>query len=1222
MSEGGRYRLEDRYLADEGTVFLTGIQALARLPLEQLRADRRGGLRTAAFVSGYPGSPLGGYDGAIAAAARLAPELPIVCRPAMNEEYGASAVMGSQLAAAQPDCRYDGIVGLWYGKAPGVDRASDALRHAVYAGTSMYGGAVAIVGDDPAAKSSTVPSSSAGVLSDMHVPLFYPGDPAEALDLGRHAIALSRATGLWTALKIVADVADATASVSLHPERITPIVPIVDGRPYAHHADGNLLTPRTIEVEREIYEVRYQLAREYAAVNRLNQVTVDPPDAWIGLVSSGITYREVREALARLGLASDEAIAGCGIRMLKMNLPMPFEPGTVRRFAKGLEEVFVVEEKRPGLESLVKDALYGVSERPRVVGKQDEAGEKLVPGYGALDADALVPLLRRRLARRVGDRLAPPRPRESAGFATLAVARTPFFCSGCPHNRSTQAPHGSLVGAGIGCHTMALLMDPERVGDIGGLGCMGNEGVQWIGMSPFVERPHFFQNLGDGTFFHSGQLAIQASIAAGVNVTYKLLYNGAVAMTGGQHPEGQLPVPAIVRSLLAEGVAEVLVTTDDVARYHDVVLPPGVEVWPRERLLEAQERLAKVRGTTVLIHDQACAAELRRARKRGKLPTPPQRVVINHRLCEGCGDCGQVSNCLSVEPFETPFGRKTRIDQTTCNLDYSCLEGDCPSFMTVTLRPPGRLARWLGRGEDEGKARSGRGLRASRALPPPHVTPDPPEDLPAPRRIVPDDEYAMRITGIGGTGVVTVAQVIGTAAMLDGYFVRGLDQIGLSQKAGPVVSDLRLSRSRPTATNRLGEGQADLLLAFDQLVAASEKGLLVTDRDRTTVVGSTSPTPTGDMITHPEIALPSPDRLAKRLADATRSQAQFWADAEATTEDLFGDATTANIFVVGMALQAGCLPVSPERLEEAIRLNGVAIEANVAAFRWGRAQVADPEAVAAARRRATRAVAEEAGIVEEGPAPAAQVAAARRPTEGARLTTALAARVAALGVAGREQQDELARYASELVAWGGEGEARRWLAVLERVRDAEEAARSGSRRLVMTVGAQLFKLMAYKDEYEVARLMLDADGLEPARELAGRRGRIAWKLHPPILRALGLRRKIGVPFGARPLVRLLARLRFLRGSVLDPFGYAEVRRVERALPGEYEAALDRVLPRLSADRLDEAIALAALPDGVRGYEDLKLERAAHFRTELAASVARFGAASDQTPDAPGSGVRA
>jgi indolepyruvate ferredoxin oxidoreductase len=1168
MASSERYRLDDRFLADSGVVFLTGIQALARLPLEQLRADRRAGLSTAAFVSGYPGSPLGGYDVTVAAAARLAPDLPVVCRPAMNEEYAASAVMGSQLAAAQPDCLYDGIVGIWYGKAPGVDRATDALRHAVYAGTSMHGGAVAIVGDDPAAKSSTLPSSSAGALADMHMPVLYPGDPAEALDLGRHAIAMSRLTGLWSALKIVADVADATASVHLHPERIVPVLPRVGDQPYRHRPDAILLAPFSVEREREIYEVRYELARQYAAENHLNAVVVDPPDAKLGIVASGITYREVREAFARLGIASDDQIRACGIRLLKMGMPLPFDAGTIRSFARGLREVFVIEEKQPNIEALIKDALYGLTDRPIVVGKTDERGEQLLPGHGALDADILVPILRARIESRVaGARLAPEEILPARAVAPLTVQRTPFFCSGCPHNRSTEVPEGSLVGAGIGCHTMVMLMDPERIGRVTGVACMGNEGTQWIGMADFVARKHFVQNLGDGTYFHSGQLAIQAAVAAKVNITFKLLYNGTVAMTGGQDPQGQLGVPQVARILLTQGVARVLITADDTERYEGTALPDGVEVWDRKRLIEAQQLLAQIPGVTVLIHDQVCAANARRLRKRGRLPTPEQRVVINHRICEGCGDCGEKSNCLSVQPIDTPFGRKTTIDQTTCNLDYSCLEGDCPSFMTITPKAqPSHRAR-----KQE--------TAAVRELP------APPEDLPEPRRVVPDDEFALRITGIGGTGVVTVAQVLGTAAMLDGYHVRGLDQIGLSQKAGPVVSDLRLSREKPTSTNRLGEGQADLLLAFDQLVAASEKGLLVTAPSRTAVVGSTSPTPTGEMITHPGVKLPSAGDLTRRIAGVTRADAQHWADAFAITEDLFGRATTANVFVIGMAYQAGCLPISAKHLEEAIALNGTAVEANLAAFRWGRAQIAAPERVAASRRP-------ELGDDVEVVASAHVVPAK------------IAARIAALAVP-PALATALSRQAAELCAWQSARVANRWLDVLERVSAREREVSPGSTRLVAAVAANLFKLLAYKDEYEVARLMTDADGLAAAREVAGKRGKISWKLHPPLLRAMGLSHKISIPGWAAPAIKLLAKGKRLRGTPLDPFGYAHVRRLERELPGEYVAAIDQALAVLSAEKLDDAVALAELPDLVRGYEEIKVRRVAHYRQRLREVLSSF-----------------
>ena len=705
MTVADTYRLSSRYTDASGTVFMTGLQALARLPIEQLRADRLAGLRTAAFISGYPGSPLGGYDGELDKAVQQAPDLPIVLAPALNEEQAVTAVMGSQLASVRPDSRYDGVVGIFYAKGPGVDRAGDALRHGVFAGTDPRGGAVVIAGDDPQAKSSTIPSSSAGTLADMHIPVLYPGTPGEALDLGRHAVYLSRATGLWTSLKIVADVADGSGTVRLDPARIEPQMPTVDGQPYAHAPDGRLLTPDTVDTEREICEVRHPLAIEYAALNRLNHATVNPADAWIGIVASGITYRELREALRRLGLSRDADIAAAGVRLMCMHMPIPFSPERARAFARGLEEVFVVEEKQPNIESLVKDALYNEALRPRVTGKCDEHDAMLLPGHGGLSADDLLDPLRRRLSQRIGHRLVPPKPPREMIALNTKVARTPYFCSGCPHNRSTRVPDGAAVGAGIGCHTMTLLMDSDGFGDMIGLTCMGQEGAQWIGMEPFVETPRIFQNIGDGTYFHSGQLAIQGAIAAGVDITYKLLWNRTVAMTGGQDPQGVIGVAEVCRVLLAQGVAQVLVTTDDVARYRVTDMPEGVEVWPRGRLIEAQELLAQVKGATVLIHDQQCAAEARRGRKRGTVAVPRQRVFINERICEGCGDCAQVSNCLSVQPVETAFGRKTRIDQTTCNLDFSCLEGDCPSFMTVVQ--PGRLRSWLRRITMRGPRRAG-----------------------------------------------------------------------------------------------------------------------------------------------------------------------------------------------------------------------------------------------------------------------------------------------------------------------------------------------------------------------------------------------------------------------------------------------------------------------------------------------------------------------------------
>ena len=1203
MTVADSYRLSSRYTDDSGTVFMTGLQALARLPIEQLRADRAAGLHTAAFISGYPGSPVGGYDGDLAKAIQLAPDLPIVLAPALNEEQAATAVMGSQLASVRPDSRYDGVVGIFYGKGPGVDRAGDALRHAVFAGSDPRGGAVVIAGDDPEAKSSTIPSSSAGTLADMHIPVLYPGTPGEALDLGRHAVYLSRATGLWTSLKIVADVGDGSGTVHLDPARIEPRIPTIDGEPYVHIPDGRLLTPDTVATEREIYEVRHPLAIEYAALNRLNHATVNPPDAWIGIVASGITYRELREALRRLGLAHDADIASAGIRLMCMNMPIPFSPEQARRFARGLEEVFVVEEKQPNIESLIKDALYNEALRPRVTGKFDEHDTALLPGHGGLSADDLLDPLRRRLSQRIGHRLAPSKPPRELIALNTDVARTPYFCSGCPHNRSTRVPEGAVVGAGIGCHTMTLLMDSDDFGDIIGLTCMGQEGTQWIGMAPFVETPRIFQNIGDGTYFHSGQLAVQGAVAAGVDITYKLLWNRAVAMTGGQDPQGLIGVAEVCRVLLAQGVVRVLITTEDVARYRGADLPSGVEVWPRGRLIEAQEVLAQIKGVTVLIHDQQCAAEARRGRKRGTVAVPRRRVLINERICEGCGDCAQISNCLSVQPTETPFGRKTRIDQTSCNLDFSCLEGDCPSFMTVTR--PSRLRSWLHRITLRGRA-----PRRQDAAPP-----APPADLDDPVPVVPTDDLSVRIVGIGGTGVVTVSQMIGTAAMFDGYEVRGLDQIGLSQKAGPVVSDLRIGRSVGATSNRLGAGQADVLLAFDQLGAASPSGLSTADPQRTVVVGSMSQTPTGTVIAHPERAMPDPAELEEAIAAATRADCRHWADAHAVTEALFGNSVTANVFVVGMAIQAGALPLSPPSVEQAIELNGVAVKSNIEAFRWGRAMVARPAAVEAAVRstRAGRdtqpgldadlearvkAVAAAAGFFSnDGPTgEAGDVSDASGDISDAGYGGSLDAETSDAGYCGSLDLETMAR---ELCAYQSPRLARRHLDFVEAVAAADAERGDGSGRLAAAAARGYFKLLAYKDEYEVARLMLDAAATAEARELAAATGgRLAWKLHPPILRALGMKTKIAVPAWGAPAIRALAAMRRLRGTVFDVFGYAAVRRAERALPGEYRAAIESDLQRLDADRYEDVLARAWLPEIVRGYETIKMAGIDQMREEL------------------------
>ena len=868
---------------------------------------------------------------------------------------------------------------------------------------------------------------------------------------------------------------------------------------------------------------------------------------------------------------------GAGIRLVRMGMPIPFSAERARHFARGLSELFVVEEKSPNIESLLTDALYNQSHHPRIVGKADEQDRMLLASHGALTADELIGPLRSRLRERIGDRLVPEPPQRVRIELPLAQSRSPYFCSGCPHNRSTVVPDGSLVGAGIGCHTMALLMDPDRVGDIVGLTCMGQEGTQWVGMEPFVETRHIFQNLGDGTYFHSGQLAITGAVAAGSNITYKLLWNRAVAMTGGQDPAGQLSVPDVAAALLAGGVAKVLVTTDDPSTYRTRTLPAGVEVWSRDRLDEAQELLAGIDGVTVLIHDQQCAAEARRHRKRGTQPTPTQRVVINERICEGCGDCGDKSNCLSVQPVDTPFGRKTRIDQTTCNLDYSCLDGDCPSFMTVIQPGPLRTAVREMLAPLRRRSSSGDDASSSRA--------EPPAELPAPVPVVGPDAVSVRMCGIGGTGVVTVNQVLGTAAMFDGFEARGLDQIGLSQKAGTVVGDLRFTRLDTPTTARLGSGQADVILAFDLLVAASAAGLDVADPQRTVVVGSISATPTGAMVADPTIDMPAADELTERVAAVTRADCRHWADVSAIVTALCGSAVTANVFVVGMATQAGALPLTPASIEAAIELNGVAVAANLAAFRWGRTMVAEPALVEAAVGAAVP------GTVDD---------------PGANVPGDLAERVESLA-GGSLAAEDLTRFVAELCAYQSSRLAMQYLDALEPVARADRAAGDGSRRLTAAAAAGLFKLTAYKDEYEVARLMCDPAANAVAADLAASSGGVvAWKLHPPVLRALGRTTKVRIGMAWRPVFALLGRGKRLRGRWFDPFGHTEVRRTERALRGEYLAGVGAACAALERDpgaaRYEQAVAVAGLADEVRGYEDIKMASVERFRTALAERV--------------------
>jgi len=1151
------FSLDAKYTQETDRIYLSGIQALVRLPLDQHRADQRRGLRTATFISGYRGSPLGGLDQTLQRERKLLEAHHVVFSSGLNEDLGATAIFGSQMVGLFPRPKYDGVVGMWYGKAPGVDRTGDAFKHANYAGVGKNGGVLALVGDDPLSKSSTLPSHSEVALYDALMPTIFPGNVQEILDLGLHGFMLSRISGLWVGMKIVTNVADEAATAEASPDRVAPVIPTVelDGRPFQHAINVNLIPPYGLDMERTLHHARLELARLYAYENKLNPVTVPTPDAWLGIMTAGKTYYDVRQALLELGL-DDHALRRYGIRILKVGMLFPMEPRAVRDFARGLEEILVVEEKRSFIEMFAKDVLYGMPDRPRIVGKHDEEDRLLVPIVGELDPDTIALAIARRLARKLRVESVEARLRHLDELKQrpkpLSLARTAYFCSGCPHNRSTVVPEGAVAAAGIGCHGMAMGMDRG----ITGITHMGAEGAQWVGIAPFTETPHLFQNIGDGTLFHSGSLAINYAIAAGVNITYKILYNAAVAMTGGQEAAGALPIPALTRRLEADGVKRIIITTDHPENYKGVSIASNCEVWHRDRILEAQSVLATIPGVTVLLHDQQCAAEKRRLRKRGRQADPQTRVYINEAVCEGCGDCGRKSNCLSVQPVQTEFGRKTQIHQSSCNKDYSCLLGDCPSFLTV--EPGGETA-----------ARQRR-LTPLDAL------------LPEPVLRVPRESFALHMMGIGGTGVVTVNQILGTAAMLDGRHVRGLDQTGLSQKGGPVVSDLRIDSRPIEISNKVSAGGADLYLGFDLLVSTDPVNLDKAESGRTIAVVSTSKIPTGRMVVDTTVEFPELGGTLMSIDRVSRKDANVYLDAQAMAEGLFNDHMATNFIMVGAAYQAGALPISADSLEQAIRLNGVSVDMNLLAFRWGRMAVIDARRVEAAVQTATGKV------------------------ETPRVLSAEAlALVNATGAQG-ELRRLLEIRVPELIAYQNAAYARQYTEFVTRVAREEAQKTPGRTGLSEAVARHLFKLMAYKDEYEVARLHLSAALAVELRTRFGPSARYYWHLHPPLLRALGLKKKIRLGSWFTGAFSMLAALKGLRGTALDVFGYAEVRREERALIGEYRALVERALAALSPERHDTAVALAELPDMIRGYESVKLDNVKQFRARAAELAGRLG----------------
>ncbi|WP_088343761.1 MULTISPECIES: indolepyruvate ferredoxin oxidoreductase family protein [Rhodomicrobium] len=1146
-------RLDDKYLSESGSCLIGGVQALVRLPLDQIRRDRLAGLNTGGFISGYRGSPLAGYDQQLARAKKLLDVHNIHFQPGVNEDLAATAVWGSQQVNLHPGAKVDGVFGLWYGKAPGVDRSGDVFKHANMSGTAPLGGVLAIAGDDPLAKSSTLASQSEFALIDNEMPVLAAGDIQDLLDLGLHGIALSRFSGLWVGICALTDVLDGSATVNVDPARLSILMPPDDG--VARHITlAGLRMQGRLGAEEKMLLVRLPAAKLYARLNRLNRVVWDSAAPRLGIIASGKNWSALRGALQLLGI--DAAVADrLGLRVMKTSMPWPLDEADMRDFASGLQSVLVVEAKRPLIETQLKEQLYhwDAAKRPAIIGKRDLTGAPLFSEFGDLEAADIAAVLAKmlppsELSARMDETVHRLERRERFGHKLATPsARPPHFCSGCPHNSSTVIPEGSRAMAGIGCHIMAQTMD-GRAGD--SFSQMGGEGVAWLGQSPFTETGHLFVNLGDGTYHHSGSLAIRAAVSAKAHVTYKILYNDAVAMTGGQHVEGPFGVAEIARQVAAEGVARIAIVAEDPGRHDAATLPAGVSIDGRDALDRVQRELRDTSGVTVLIFDQTCAAEKRRRRKRGEYPVPLKRMFINDRVCEACGDCSVQSNCLSIEPLETAFGTKRQINQSSCNMDYSCAKGFCPSFVVVegaALKQPEFAPDAI--------------IAAAAALVEPVATHG-------------TREVKILLTGIGGTGVTTVSAILAMAAHLDGRQVATLDVTGLAQKGGAVLSHLAIAPAGgPAPIAKIAPGGTDCLIAGDLVVSAGEACLTLCDPGRTFAVADEEIAPTADFVLHQSLAYRT-SRPAMRLRNAVH---ELTAQPVASVaKRLLGDTLYANMMLTGMAFQRGRLPLSLAAIESAIALNGTAVPANLAAFHAGRLLAAKPEALP--------------GFTAPVAAPA-------------------------------EDLDALIeRLAGELAAYQNAAYAERFRALVARVRAAETKL-GGAKRLALTeaVARSGFKLMAYKDEYEVARLYADPAFKAKLAASFEDGGKLSVQLAPPLISgidpATGRPRKITFGPWIFTAFTLLARFKPLRGTPLDPFGWTKERRAERRLAENYERTIDGLLPALTSANLGVAIAIAQLPQQIRGYGPVKAARMAEAEALEAQLLARFRSPDKRPGDA-------
>jgi indolepyruvate ferredoxin oxidoreductase len=1128
--------LEDKYRLREGRVFMSGVQALARLPLVQKWRDTAEGLNTAGFISGYRGSPLGGYDQELWRAKTFLKEQDIHFVPGVNEELGATAVWGTQHVALNPKAQRDGVFGIWYGKGPGLDRAMDVLKHANAAGTSQHGGVLAIVGDDHGAKSSTLPHQSDHNFQAAFVPFLAPASVHEFVEYGLLGLAMSRFAGTWVGFKATADTVETSATVDLAGESRRIIIPefeFPDGG--VHIRRGDVWREEDTRLQR--YKGFAALA--FARANGVDRIIWDSPRPRIGILTTGKAHADTMEALDELGIDARVA-ADIGLRVYKVGMPWPLEPTGIRAFAEGLEEVLVIEEKREFIEHQLKWQLYNWREsvRPRVVGKHDESGEWLLSPDNELSPGVIAHVIAARLQHfhntdRIRHALAFFR--DQAGKAAAhdtPVKRSPYFCSGCPHNSSTKAPEGQRALAGIGCHIMAMWMDRAET-----FTQMGGEGVTWVGEAPFVAEPHVFANLGDGTYFHSGLLAIRQSIAAGVNITYKILYNDAVAMTGGQKHDGELGVDQIAAQMLAEHAKAVVILTEDLSRYRGVTIPAGVRLLDRGELPAIQDEFAATPGCTVIIFDQTCAAEKRRRRKRGLLADPDRRIFINPAVCEGCGDCSVQSNCVSVEPVDTEFGRKRRINQSSCNKDYSCVKGFCPSFVTV----------------DGAQVKKSKAEFSADGLPEPQVP-------------APGHGYNIMVTGIGGTGVLTVSALLGTAAHIEGLSSTTADMAGLAQKGGAVYSHVRVAAGNDDLLSpRIMSGSADLVLACDAVVAADKPTQALMVPERTAVVANADIAPTSDFVRNRDFDFRSAS-VERTIRTASNPNSCDFIAADTVATALLGDAIGSNILLMGYAWQKGLIPLKRDSIEAAIALNGVAVPFNNRAFALGRLLAARPDDVLAL------------------------VTATRRPQPEPPATTL---------------DDMIARREADLAQYQDAAYAARFRAQVDKARAA------GGDGFGEAVARSLYKLMAYKDEYEVARLYSDGR-FRAAFEAQFSGGNPRLLLAPPLITrtdpATGRPKKISFGPWVFTAFRLLAKAKRLRGSALDIFGYSEERRNERADIAAYEDDVVRLCAALNPSNIGLATAIAKLPMDVRGFGPVKDKARAAVAAQRAALWAKFNGA--------------